>query len=75
MGWWSFVGCDSFGDETYGDVKTLGDNIWEVLYVDETYGDATYGDIWSLYPLQVSFYEDAVGFTLLRCFTIPWMSG
>ncbi len=38
----------------------------EVSYGDETYGDATYGDIWSLYPLQVSFYEDAVGFTLLR---------
>jgi hypothetical protein len=47
----------------------------EVLYGDETYGDATYGDIWSLYPLQVSFYEDAVGYTLLRCFTICWISG
>ncbi len=27
MGWWRSVGCDSFGDETYGDVKTSGDNV------------------------------------------------
>ncbi len=26
MSWWSFVGCDSFRDETYGDVKTSGNN-------------------------------------------------
>jgi hypothetical protein len=25
MGWWSSLGCDSFGDKTYGDVKTSGD--------------------------------------------------
>jgi hypothetical protein len=23
------VGCDSFRDETYGDVKMSGDNVWE----------------------------------------------
>jgi hypothetical protein len=27
VGWWSFVVCDSFGDETYGDVNTSGDNV------------------------------------------------
>jgi hypothetical protein len=28
MGWWNSVGCDSFWDETYGNIKTLGNNIW-----------------------------------------------
>jgi hypothetical protein len=27
MGWWSSVDCDSFRDETYGDVKTSGTNV------------------------------------------------
>ncbi len=27
MGWWSFVVCDSFKDEMYGDVKTSGDDV------------------------------------------------
>jgi hypothetical protein len=27
QGWWSSVGCDSFRDETFGDVKTLGNNV------------------------------------------------
>jgi hypothetical protein len=27
MGWWSSVGFDSFRVETYGDVKTLGNNV------------------------------------------------
>jgi hypothetical protein len=26
-GWWSSVGCDSFGDETYEHVKMSGDNV------------------------------------------------
>jgi hypothetical protein len=26
--WWSSVGCDSFRDETYEDVKTTGNNLW-----------------------------------------------
>jgi hypothetical protein len=28
MGLWSSIGCDYFGDETHGDVETLGDNVW-----------------------------------------------
>jgi hypothetical protein len=27
MVWWNSVGCDSFRDEMYGDVKTSGDNV------------------------------------------------
>jgi hypothetical protein len=27
MGWWISVGCDSFRDKTYGDIKTSGNNI------------------------------------------------
>ncbi len=27
MGWWSSVGCDSFRDGTYRDVKTSGNNV------------------------------------------------
>jgi hypothetical protein len=27
MSWWSSVGCDSFRDELYGDVKKAGENI------------------------------------------------
>ncbi len=48
MGLWSSVGCDSFRDETYGDVKTSGNNVQDVSYGDETYGDVTYGDVSSL---------------------------
>ncbi len=27
MGWWSSVGCDSFRDEMYWDIKTSGNNV------------------------------------------------
>jgi hypothetical protein len=46
-GWWSSDGCDSFRDETDGDIKTSGNNV-RVL----SNGDVTYGDVFSLYPLS-----------------------
>jgi hypothetical protein len=36
VGWRSSVGCDSFRDETYGDIITSG-----IMYEDISYGDKT----------------------------------
>ncbi len=46
-----FFGCDSFRDETYGDVKTS-----EITYGDVSYGDKMYGDIsyGTNFPVQLS---------------------
>ncbi len=51
MGWCSSVGCDSFRDEKYGDVKKrreitygeYGNNVRGVSYGYERYGDVTIG--------------------------------
>ncbi len=40
MGGWSSAGCDSFRDETYGDIKKR----WEMTYGNVLYGDVPYRD-------------------------------
>ncbi len=43
------MGCYSFRDETYGDVKRREITYGNVSYGDETYGAVKYRDVSSLY--------------------------
>jgi hypothetical protein len=72
MGWWSSVGCDSFRDETYGDVKTSGNNMRGRIVQGETYWDVTDRDVTSFNPgaaawRLTNFVEDIPANLSLAC--------
>jgi hypothetical protein len=57
MGLWSSVVYDSFGDETYRDIKKSGDNVWGHIVWGQNVGGC---DIWG----QTTHQE---GHSICRC--------
>ncbi len=68
------VGCDSFRDETSGDVS-YGDESYEYkTNADVKYEDVTYGDVTSLYPYEsniVPFFLCYLNMAFVNTYTAP----